>query len=119
MDDEGHEAEMIECVESWHLPSVNDADDGRHVIHMKNVILEDEQYTYTRFPFVFMTWGDACVGFAGISLAEQLKNIQMEINKLALEDPAIYAPSERSLAICATRIQSCGNRALEMYQGRL
>jgi hypothetical protein len=84
MDDEGHEADMIECVESWHLPSVNDADDGRHVIHMKNVILEDEQYTYTRFPFVFMTWGDACVGFAGISLAEQLKNIQMEINKLAL-----------------------------------
>ena len=84
MDEEGHEADMIEVVESWHLPSVNDADDGRHVIHMKNVILEDEQYNYTRFPFVFMTWGDACVGFAGISLAEQLKNIQMEINKLAL-----------------------------------
>jgi hypothetical protein len=31
-----------------------------------------------------MSWGDACVGFAGISLAEQLKNIQLEINKLAL-----------------------------------
>jgi len=82
--EEGHEAEMVECVESWHLPSMNDADDGRHVIHMETVILEDEQYTYTNYPFVFMNWGDACVGFAGISLAEQLKNIQMEINKLAL-----------------------------------
>ena len=82
--EEGHEAEMVECVESWHLPSMNKADDGRHVIHMDTVILEDEQYTYTSYPFVFMTWGDACVGFAGISLAEQLKNIQMEINKLAL-----------------------------------
>lgn len=82
--EEGHEAEMVECVESWHLPSMNGADDGRHVIHMDTVILEDEQYTYTSYPFVFMTWGDACVGFAGISLAEQLKNIQMEINKLAL-----------------------------------
>jgi len=80
----GHEAEMVECVESWHLPSMNGAEDGRHVIHCDTVILADEQYTYTSYPFVFMTWGDACVGFAGISLAEQLKNIQMEINKLAL-----------------------------------
>ena len=82
--EEGHEAEMVECVESWHLPSMNGADDGRHVIHMDTVILEDEQYTYTSYPFVFCKWGDACVGFAGISLAEQLKNIQLEINKLAL-----------------------------------
>jgi hypothetical protein len=82
--DESHEAEMVECVESWHLPSMNDADDGRHVIHMETVILEDEQYTYTNYPFVFCKWGDACIGFAGISLAEQLKNLQMEINKLAL-----------------------------------
>jgi len=82
--EEGQEAEMVECVESWHLPSMNDADDGRHVIHMKTVILEDEQYTYTNYPFVFMNWGDSLIGFGGISLAEQLKNIQMEINKLAL-----------------------------------
>ena len=82
--EEGQEAEMVECVESWHLPSTNDADDGRHVIHMDTVILVDEEYTYTSYPFVFMNWGDACIGFAGISLAEQLKNIQMEINKLAL-----------------------------------
>jgi hypothetical protein len=82
--EEGHEAEMVECVESWHLPSLYDSDDGRHVIHMDTVILEDEQYTYNSFPFVFCKWGDACVGFAGISLAEQLKSLQMEINKLAL-----------------------------------
>ena len=89
--EEGHEAEMVECVESWHLPSMNGADDGRHVIHMDTVILEDEQYTYTSYPFVFCKWGDACVGFAGISLAEQLKNIQLEINKLALRSCRIQA----------------------------
>ena len=82
--EQGQEAEMVDVVESWHLPSMNGADDGRHVIHMEQIILADEQYTYTSYPFVFMKWGDACVGFAGISLAEQLKSIQMEINKLAL-----------------------------------
>lgn len=82
--EQGQEAEMVDVVESWHLPSMNGADDGRHVIHMEQIILADEQYTYTSYPFVFMKWGDACVGFAGISLAEQLKSIQLEINKLTL-----------------------------------
>ena len=84
LEEQGMEAEMVECVESWHLPSMNDSTDGRHTISCNTLILTDEQYTYTSYPFVFMKWGDACVGFAGIALAEQLKSIQMEINKLAL-----------------------------------
>ena len=80
----GHDAEMVEVVESWHLPSINGADDGKHVISMESLILVDEQYNYPNFPFVTMTWGDSILGWAGISLVENLKSIQFEINKLAL-----------------------------------
>tara|TARA_R110002051_G_scaffold115756_2_gene188868 strand:+ start:2122 stop:4026 length:1905 start_codon:yes stop_codon:yes gene_type:complete len=84
LDEQGHEADMVECVESWHLPSTNDSIDGRHTISCNSLILTDEQHNYGNYPFVFMKWGDACVGFAGIALAEQLKAIQLEINKLSL-----------------------------------
>ena len=82
--EEGHDAEMVECVESWHLPSINGADDGRHAITMDNLVLVDEQYNYPNYPFVTMTWGDSVLGWSGISLVESLKSIQFEINKLAL-----------------------------------
>jgi hypothetical protein len=82
--EEGHDAEMVECVESWHLPSINGANDGRHAITMDNLVLVDEQYNYPNYPFVTMTWGDSVLGWSGISLVESLKSIQFEINKLAL-----------------------------------
>ena len=81
---QGADADMIQVVESWHLPSIEDADDGLHCMTMDGLQLDAESWDYDRFPFVFLKWGDAGVGFAGVSLAEQLKNIQFEINKLAL-----------------------------------
>ena len=81
---EGREADMLEVIESWHLPSIMGGDDGLHCITMNQVVLSAEQYTYDRYPFVFLKWGEAGIGFAGISLAEQLKNVQFEINKLCL-----------------------------------
>ena len=81
---QGADADMIQVVESWHLPSIDDADDGLHVMTMDGLQLDAESWNYDRYPFVFLKWGDAGVGFAGVSLAEQLKNIQFEINKLAL-----------------------------------
>jgi len=81
---EGREADMLEVIESWHLPSIMGGDDGLHCITMNDLVLSSEQYTYDRYPFVFLKWGEAGIGFAGISLAEQLKNVQFEINKLCL-----------------------------------
>ena len=51
---------------------------------MKDLVLSSEQYDYDRYSFVFLKWGEAGIGFAGISLAEQLKNVQFEIIKLCL-----------------------------------
>ena len=84
MGQEGHDAKMVEVAESWHLPSITGADDGMHAITMDNLVLMSEQYTYNKYPFVFLRWGDSVLGFSGVSLAEQLKSIQFEINKLAL-----------------------------------
>ena len=82
--DMGREADMLQVIESWHLPSIHNADDGLHCITMDSLVLSSDQYIHNRFPFVFLKWGEAGVGFAGISLAEQLKNVQFEINKLCL-----------------------------------
>ena len=84
MGDHAHDTDMVECSESWHLPSISGAADGRHVISMGSLVLSDDEWNYNRYPFVFLKWGDAGVGFAGQSLVEQLRPIQMEINKLAL-----------------------------------
>jgi len=83
-DNKPTDADMIQVTESWHLPSVADAEDGLHCTTMDGLVLDAEGWDYGKFPFVFLRWGEAGVGFGGISLAEQLKNIQFEINKLAL-----------------------------------
>ena len=52
--EEGREADMVEVIESWHLPSVMGGDDGLHCITMKDLVLSSEQYDYDRYPFVFL-----------------------------------------------------------------
>ena len=74
--------EMVEVIESWHLPSNQHSNDGRHVITIENTILFDEKYEKDYFPFVFFKWSDRLAGFYGQGLAEQLLSIQVEINKM-------------------------------------
>jgi len=74
--------EMVQVVEAWHLPSIEGAPDGRHVICLENLTLLDEKYEHNYFPFVFLRWSDRLLGFWGQGLAEQLMGIQLEINTL-------------------------------------
>lgn len=76
--------EKTQCVvvESWHLPSAEGADDGRHVISLDSGVLLDESWTKDFFPFVFYRWSERLTGFYGRGLAEQLAGIQLRINKL-------------------------------------
>jgi hypothetical protein len=76
------DGDMIQVVESWHLPSGSDADDGRHVITIQNHTLLDEEYKKDYFPFVFFRWGLRPLGFWGQGIAEQLQGVQLEINKI-------------------------------------
>lgn len=74
--------DMVEVVESWHLPSGDDADDGKHAISIDNQTLLCEEYKKPYFPFIFFRWTVRPLGFFGQGLAEQLQGIQLEINKI-------------------------------------
>ncbi len=75
-------ADKCEVVESWHLPSGPDADDGKHTITIMGKCLMEEKWEHDCFPFAFFTWTKRLYGFWGQGLAEQLQNIQLEINSL-------------------------------------
>lgn len=73
---------MLKVTESWKLPSVKDAGDGKHSITISNVTLSEENYEKDYFPFIFFRWGQRPVGFFGQGLSDQLQGIQLEINKI-------------------------------------
>lgn len=76
-------ADQVTVVESWHLPSGPDATDGMHVISIEEgILLKDDKWNKDRFPFAFFKWCPRFYGFWGQGAAEQMQNIQLEINKL-------------------------------------
>jgi len=74
--------DMIEVVESWHLPSGENAKDGMHCISIENATLFCEEYKKDYYPFVFLRWTPSLIGFWGIGIAEELQGLQLEINKI-------------------------------------
>jgi hypothetical protein len=71
----------IEVVEAWRLPE-GKAVRGRHVICVENAVLVDEPWNDDEFPFVFFKWKKARLGFWGISLAQELRPLQVSVNML-------------------------------------
>lgn len=74
----------LEVVEAWHLPSSKKAEDGRHVIAIKDVTLLDEKWTRESFPFAFFHYSEAVAAFWGDSVVDDIKSQQFELN-LTLE----------------------------------
>lgn len=77
-------ADQVMVVEAWHLPSGDEASDGRHVIACTSGILLDEKWTRDRFPFAFLHGNPPQFGFWGQGMAEQLMGTQVEINQLLM-----------------------------------
>lgn len=75
-------SDQVVVCESWHLPSAPDAKDGRHAIVITGVTLFEEEWTKDFFPFAFLPWCKRLYGFWSQGGAEQIQNIQLEINKL-------------------------------------
>lgn len=73
---------MIKVIESWHLPSSSEAEDGLHCISIANKTLMSEPWTKKYFPFVFLRWQERPIGFFGQGISEQLTGLQLEINKI-------------------------------------
>lgn len=82
--DSTKDASQIRVRESWHLPSGLKAKDGKHAVTIDGVDLLVESYEAPYFPFAFFRWTDARVGFWGVGLAEQLTDIQYNINRTAM-----------------------------------
>jgi len=82
--DPAQDADQVGVVEAWHLPSSKGAKDGKHVICISGFTLFEEPYTKDFFPFAFIKWNQRPFGFFGQGIAEQLRDKQIEINKLLI-----------------------------------
>lgn len=75
-------SDLVNVVESWHLPSGPEAGDGCHAIALENDVLFVEPWERDYFPFARMPWNTRLYGYWSQSGVEQVQNIQLEINKL-------------------------------------
>jgi hypothetical protein len=75
-------SDQVTVVESWHLRSSKDSNDGVHVWTLDGEELGSEDYKRDKFPFAFFKWSDPVVGFWAQGAAEQIQNVQLEINKI-------------------------------------
>jgi hypothetical protein len=72
---------MIDVWEAWHLPSVEGAADGKHVICINNCTLFSEQWKIMKFPFVVYRFKRRTTGFYGKGVIETVQPIQVELNR--------------------------------------
>ncbi len=77
-------SDQIILCEFWHLPSNEDADDGRHVVVCTEGVLLDEPYEECEFPFVQLSYHKNRVGFFSQGLIEILMPTQMEIYRMLI-----------------------------------
>jgi hypothetical protein len=70
----------IWVIESWHLRSSPNSNDGRHVICVENECVFSEEYKRDYFPFIQLGWTKKPKGFWYTSLVEENAGIQLDIN---------------------------------------
>jgi hypothetical protein len=75
-------SDQLMVVEAWHLPSGEDAGDGRHCIVVDGCCLFSEEWKKTFFPFAKLPFAERTEGYWAQGGAEQIQGIQLEINKI-------------------------------------
>lgn len=76
------EADVVEVIEAWHLRSGKGAEDGLHVMCVRNALLYREEYDKDRFPLAFVRPVPPQRGFWGENLVQRAAPAQFELNKL-------------------------------------
>ncbi len=118
------QGDKVRVVESWHLRSGWSAKDGRHAIVIEGCTLLAEEWTLDSFPYAFFRWNDRQVGFWGCGLAEELVEIQAEINRTAqaiqaaqhlVANPRVYV--EKGSHVNQAQLTNKPGGVVE-YQGR-
>lgn len=77
-------SDQLIMAEGWHLPSGEDATDGRHVVLCSTGVLLDEPWTKKDFPFVKLPYKPNPVGFFSQGLIEIVMPTQMEIYRMLI-----------------------------------
>lgn len=75
-------SDLVMVVESWHLRSGKNMNDGRHTMSISSGHLIDEPYVKDFLPFVFLHYSPRLLGFWAQGIAEQLMGTQMELNSV-------------------------------------
>ena len=76
-------ADLVMCVEGWHLRSGKKASDGRHTLAISTgYLIDDRKWNKDRFPFTFLHYSPRLAGFWAQGVAEQLMGTQMELNSI-------------------------------------
>lgn len=73
---------MLMLTEAWHLPSGEGEGDGRKVTYAGEALLDNEDWPFDRFPFVFYRFEERPTGFFGKGIAEHAVDSQIRINEL-------------------------------------
>lgn len=79
-------ADLVKVVESWHLASGPDADDGLHTICIDDCVLHKEEWKKDYFPFEFFHYSKDPFGFWGTGVCARQAGKQKEINTLMILD---------------------------------
>lgn len=74
--------DLVKVIESWHLPTGEDAQDGLHCITVSSGTLFVEEYEKDYFPIIPFRWMQKPLGYQGRGICEELLSLQTEINKL-------------------------------------
>jgi len=76
---------MVEIRESWHLRAGPKAKDGKHILTCETFNLTNlEPYDFDFYPFAVLPYSKRQFGFWGQSLAEQLENLQINVNRMLM-----------------------------------
>lgn len=119
---ESPSGERIRVVESYYF-NPDDEFDGYRVLQVNGISLEDGAYTSGN-PYSTMTWSLGNLGWQGMGLPEELRGIQLEINRLVrkiqnafglLANPYILA--DRSAAIARGQLTDIPGSVV-LYNGK-
>ncbi len=77
-----YNADLVRVEEGYHLASEEGADDGLRIVSTNGITLSREEWTHDWNPYIPVRWSTSPLGFFGMGLAEELKGIQLEINRL-------------------------------------
>lgn len=75
-------SDLVRVEEGYHTASEEGADDGVYCKSANGVTLQRVSWAHDWHPYLFCRWSTSPLGMWGMGLAEELRGIQLEINRI-------------------------------------